>query len=46
MVEQGAKDYIGTLITLITIREMSPIMGSFAVISMISSSMASEIATM
>ena len=46
MVEQGAKDYIGTLITVITIREMAPIMGSFAVISMIGSSMASEIATM
>ncbi len=46
MIEQGAKDYIGTLITLIMIREMAPIMGSFAIISMIASSMSAEIATM
>jgi len=46
MVKQGATDYIGTLIALVVIREIAPIMGSFAVISMVGSSMAAEIATM
>lgn len=46
MVEQGAVNYIGTLITLVIIREIAPIMGSFAIISMVGSSMAAEIATM
>lgn len=46
MVKQGATDYIGTLIALVIIREIAPIMGSFAIISMVGSSMAAEIATM
>lgn len=46
MVEQGAVNYIGTLITLVIVREIAPIMGSFAIISMVGSSMAAEIATM
>lgn len=46
MIKQGATDYIGTLITLVIVREIAPIMGSFAIISMVGSSMAAEIATM
>ncbi|MDD3420142.1 MAG: ABC transporter permease [Candidatus Gastranaerophilales bacterium] len=46
MVKQGAVDYIGTLISLVIVREIAPIMGSFAIISMVGSSMAAEIATM
>lgn len=46
MVKQGATDYIGTLIALVEIREIAPIMGSFAIISMVGSSIAAEIATM
>lgn len=46
MVKQGATDYVGTLISLVIIREIAPIMGSFAIISMVGSSMAAEIATM
>lgn len=46
MIKQGATDYIGTLIALVIIREIAPIMGSFAIISMVGSSMAAEIATM
>jgi len=46
MVKQGAGNYVGALLTLIIIREIGPIMGSFAVISMVGSSMAAEIGTM
>lgn len=46
MIKQGATDYIGTLIALVIIREIAPIMGSFAIISMVGSSMSAEIATM
>jgi len=46
MIKQGATDYIGTLIALVVVREIAPIMGSFAIISMVGSSMAAEIATM
>ncbi len=46
MVKQGAGDYVGSLVTLTIIREIGPIMGSFAVISMVGSSMAAEVATM
>jgi phospholipid/cholesterol/gamma-HCH transport system permease protein len=46
MVKQGAVDYIGTLIVLVIVREIAPIMGSFAIISMVGSSMSAEIATM
>ena len=46
MVKQGAGDYVGMLVTVSIIREIGPIMGSFAVISMVGSSMAAEIGTM
>jgi len=46
MVKQGAGSYVGALLTLVIIREIGPIMGSFAVISMVGSSMAAEIGTM
>jgi len=46
MVKQGAGDYVGSLVTVSIIREIGPIMGSFAVISMAGSAMAAEIGTM
>lgn len=46
MVKQGAGDYVGTLVTVAIIREIGPIMSSFAVISMVGSSMAAEVASM
>jgi phospholipid/cholesterol/gamma-HCH transport system permease protein len=46
MVKQGAGDYVGTLVTMAIIREIGPIMASFAVISMVGSSMAAEVASM
>lgn len=46
MVKQGAGDYVGMLVTVSIIREIGPVMGSFAVISMVGSSMAAEIGTM
>ncbi len=46
MVKQGAGSYVGMLSALIMIRELSAIMSGFAIISMIGSSFASELATM
>lgn len=46
MVKQGGGNYVGTLVALLTIRETGIIMAGFAIISMIGSSLASEIATM
>ena len=46
MVKQGGGSYVGMLTALIMIRELSAIMAGFAIISMIGSSFASEIATM
>ena len=46
MVKQGGKDYIGLLVSLTMIREIGVIMSGFAIISMIGSSQASELATM
>lgn len=46
MVKQGGKDYIGMLVALVMVREVGAIMAGFAIISMIGSSIASEIATM
>ncbi len=46
MVKQGAGSYVGMLTALVMIRELSAIMSGFAIISMIGSSFASEIATM
>lgn len=46
MVKQGGGNYIGMLLALVTVREIGAIMTGFAIISMIGSSMAAEIATM
>lgn len=46
MVKQGGGNYIGMLLTLITVRETGPVMTGFAIISMIGSALASETATM
>lgn len=46
MVKQGAGNYVGMLVTMLLVREAGVIMSGFAIIFMIGSSMASEIATM
>lgn len=46
MTKQGAGAYIGALVALAIVRELGPVMASFAVTSMIGSAMAAEIATM
>lgn len=46
MVKQGAGDYVGMLVAVSIVRELGPIIGSFAVISLVGSSMAAEISTM
>lgn len=46
MVKQGAGNFVGQLVTILIIREDAVIMAGFAIISMIGSSLASEIATM
>ncbi len=46
MVKQGAGDYVGMLVALVIIRELGPVIGGFAVISLVGSSMSAEIATM
>ncbi len=46
MVKQGAGDYVGMLVALTILRELGPVIGGFAVISLVGSSMAAEIATM
>lgn len=46
MVKQGAGNYVGQLVTILIVREDAVIMSGFAIISMIGSSLASEIATM
>lgn len=46
MVKQGGGSYVGMLSALVTIRELGAVMSGFAIISMIGSSFASEIATM
>lgn len=46
MVKQGGKNYIGMLVALVMVREVGAIMSGFAIISMIGSAIASEIATM
>lgn len=46
MVKQGGGNYVGQLITLLIVREDAVIMSGFAIISMIGSSLAAEIATM
>lgn len=46
MVKQGAGNYVGMLVAILMVREEAVIMAGFAIISMIGSSMASELATM
>lgn len=46
MVKQGGSNFVGMLIAILTVREEGAIMAGFAIISMIGSSLASEIATM
>ena len=46
MVKQGAGTYVGMLTALVMVRELGAIMSGFAIISMIGSSFASELATM
>lgn len=46
MVKQGGEKYVGALMGVVTTREMGAIMAGFAIISMIGSAYASEIATM
>ncbi|MCM1265064.1 MAG: ABC transporter permease [Candidatus Gastranaerophilales bacterium] len=46
MVKQGAGNYVGLLVAMLIIREAGIIMSGFAIISMIGSSLASEVATM
>ena len=46
MVKQGDGNFVGLLMTILIVREVGVIMSGFAIISMIGSSIASEIATM
>ena len=46
MVKQGGGNYVGMLVSILMVREEGVIMSGFAIISMIGSSLASEIATM
>ena len=46
MVKQGAGNFVGMLVAILMVREEAVIMAGFAIISMIGSSLASEIATM
>lgn len=46
MIKQGGGNYIGMLVAIVMIRELANVMAGFAIISMIGSSYASEIATM
>lgn len=46
MVKQGGEKFVGMLMGVVTTREMGEIMSGFAIISMIGSAYASEIATM
>lgn len=46
MAKQGGGNFIGLLMTILIVREVAVVMSGFAIISMIGSSIASEIATM
>lgn len=46
MVKQGGGSFVGMALTVLIVRELGVIMSGFAIISMIGSSLASEIATM
>ena len=46
MVKQGGSNFVGLLMTMLIVREVGVIMSGFAIIYMIGSSLASELATM
>jgi len=46
MVKQGGGNYVGTLVTLVMLKELGPIMAAFAIVFMEGSSIAAEIASM
>lgn len=46
MAKQGGASFVGMLVSVVTVRELGPVMAGFAIISMIGSAFASEIATM
>ena len=46
MVKQGGGNFIGMMMSILIVREVAVIMSGFAIISMIGSSLASELATM
>ena len=46
MVKQGGTTYVGMMLTVVIVRELANIMAGFAIISMVGSSMAAEVATM
>lgn len=46
MAKQGAGDYVGALVSMALIRELAPIMTSFAVIAMAGSAYAAELSSM
>ncbi len=46
MVKQGGGNFVGLLVSILIVREVGAVMSGFAIISMIGSSLASEIATM
>ncbi len=46
LAKQGLSDYTGTLSALVMVRELAVVMSGFAIISMVGSSFASEIASM
>lgn len=46
MTKQGAGNFVGSLVTACITKEIGPIMASFAIISMVGSSMAAEVGTM
>ena len=46
MVKQGGGNFVGLLVSILIVREVGAVMSGFAIISMIGSSLASELATM
>lgn len=46
MVKQGGSNFVGLLMSILIVREVAAVMSGFAIISMIGSSIAAEIATM
>lgn len=46
MVKQGAGDYVGMVVAVSIVRELGPVIGGFAIISLVGSSMSAEISTM